>query len=289
MWFWYGLGASFVSALSVILNKKALNKIGAPLVTWSLFAIPLPFLIYLAFKDGIPRMNVLLFLGAIGSGAVFVFSKTLSLHSFKKSLLSQVIPLISFSTLFTYVLGLIFLSERVKPIGVLGLLLIVCGAYVVNVEQAGEDIFKPVKIIFTNHMSLIYLISLFLASLSAIFDKVSLTSVVPSNPIFTLLIEDFVMVVALTGYMSHKDIKWFRELRGNFVILFIGAIVYTGTSLLVLYGFSQGSVALVSGIKRLEVIFILLFSHLFFGDKATKYSWFGTVIMLFGVFLIKLA
>jgi drug/metabolite transporter (DMT)-like permease len=57
MWFWWAILSAVFSAISIILNKKALKSINASLVSWALFAFSIPFLIYPAFKDGWPKLN----------------------------------------------------------------------------------------------------------------------------------------------------------------------------------------------------------------------------------------
>lgn len=90
MWFWYALTAAGVSAVSVILNKKALKNISVPLVSWALMAFSLPILIIPAFSNGWPIMNLPLFaFGVIASGLFFGIGKTLSLKSIKDGVVSE--------------------------------------------------------------------------------------------------------------------------------------------------------------------------------------------------------
>ncbi|MBI3620086.1 EamA family transporter [Candidatus Roizmanbacteria bacterium] len=288
MWFWYALLSSIFSAISIITLKKVLHHVSAPLVTWSLFALSIPFLIVISIKSGIPKISTLFFVGAGGSSIFFAFSKTMSLSSFKKSFLSNIYPLTSFSALFTYIFGLIFLSERIGLTGIAGLVITVFGAYILNAEEMKEDVFKPFKLLFTNSTSFIYLIAMVLSSLSAILDKVALSSSSPASPAFTLLVENFLMSLLLTSYMTHKDRNWINELKNNFLPLLAASLVYMVLGLFVFLGFSSGPVALVSGIKRIEVIFVLLLSSIFFGDKLTKHTLIASVIMLTGVILMKL-
>lgn len=72
MWFWYAFFSALSSAVSVILNKRALNKINASLVSWSLFVFSLPLLAYPAFKNGLPKINTMFWIASISS--VFIYS-----------------------------------------------------------------------------------------------------------------------------------------------------------------------------------------------------------------------
>ena len=93
MWFWYALLSALTSSISIILNKKALKNINTSLVSWSLFAFPIPFLIYPAFKDGWPKVSTLFWFAITASVITFTYAKTISLRSLKGSLMSEVVPL----------------------------------------------------------------------------------------------------------------------------------------------------------------------------------------------------
>lgn len=288
MWFWYALSSGLVSAVSVILNKKALNKINASLVSWALFAFSIPFLIYPAFKDGWPKLNAVFWIAVTASVVSFAYAKTLSLKSLKGSLMSEVVPLAFFAVLFQYLFGLIFLSESLKLIPIIGLVLIVAGGYFLKVEEAKEDILKPFKLLLTNKESRAYLLAMIIMPLTSIFDKFGLKNIQPVNQSFLLLLENFMTTVLIGFYMTRKDKQWVTDLKNNFWSLCLNGIVFTVLALLFLYGITTGAVALVSGVKKLEVFFILIFGWLLFGDKPKKGVWIGCLIMLLGVILIKL-
>lgn len=288
MWFWYAIISALTSALTVILTKKALDKINASLVSWALFAFSLPFLIYPTIKDGIPRLNIYFWIAMMGSALVFGYAKTLSLKSLKGSLMSDVVPLAFFSVLFQYLAGLIFFSEKLTLYPVLGLALIIIGGYLLKIEEAKEDILRPFKLLFTNRLAFLYLFSMLLMVVSSVFDKTSLLNMKPVNQSFYLFLGNAVLTILIGGYMTKNDKKWLVEMKNNFWILFWAAFSYTIVSLAYLYGITSGPLALVSGVKKLEVFFVLIFGLLFFNDKPKKGVWIGSIIMLLGVVLTKL-
>ncbi|MEK7633562.1 MAG: EamA family transporter [Patescibacteria group bacterium] len=289
MWFWFAISSALVSAVSIILNKKALKNINSSLVSWSLFTFSIPFLVYPAFKDGWPKLNAIFWIAITASVISFAYAKTLTLKSLKGSLMSEIVPLTFFMVLFNYLFGLIFLSESLRLIPIIGLVLIVVGGYFLKVEEAKEDILKPFKLLLTNKGSRAYLLAMIIMPLTSIFDKYGLKNIQPVNQSFLLLLENFMTTVLIGFYMTKKDLNWIKDLKVNFKMLFINGLVYTGVALLFLYGITTGAVALVSGVKKLEVFFVLIFGLIFLGDKPKKEVWIGSLIMLFGVALIKLS
>jgi len=288
MWFWYALASAIISAISVTVNKRLLHKIHVPLLSWSLFAFPIPFLIVLAIREGLPTVNRLFFTAIVSSSLCFAIAKTLSLSSIKNSLLSKIYPLQSVGLLFVYLLGIIFLSEVIEIVNLIGLFLIIIGVYIFNIEKAKENFLEPFKLLFTNRIFLLFLISILLSSITPIFEKTAIINSNPPSPIFVLLTENVLMSVLLSGYLTHKDRFWLREIKNNFWLLLLSSLIYTSLALFVFMGFSSGQVALVVGIKKLEVLFVLLFSWLFFHDKPTRHAWIASLIMLVGVVLIKM-
>jgi len=279
MWFWYAIFSALVSAISVILNKKALKNINASLVSWSLFAFSIPFLIYPAFKDGWPKLNTVFWIAITASVVSFAYAKTLTLKSLKSSLMSEIVPLAFFMVLFNYLFGLIFLSESLRLIPIIGLIFVIVGGYFLKVEEAKEDILKPFKLLLTNKESRAYLLAMIIMPLTSIFDKYGLKNIQPVNQSFLLLLENIMTTILIGSYMTKKDQKWMTDLNG---------VVYTILALLFLYGITTGAVALVSGVKKLEVFFVLVLGWLLFGDKPKRGVWIGSLIMLVGVALIKL-
>jgi len=289
MWFWFAIGSALASAASVILNKKALKNINASLVSWSLFAFSIPFLVYPALKDGWPTINITFIFAVIGSVITFTYAKTLALRSLKSSLMSDVVPLAFFAVLFQYILGLIFLSESIKILSMIGLIFIVFGGYILKVTEAKEDFLKPFKLLISNNESRAYLLAMIITAVASIFDKISIKNIQPINQSFVLLIENILTTILLTGYLIRKDKNWTRNLKNNFWTLSLNGIAYLILSLLFFYSITTGAVALVSGVKKLEVFFVLIFGWLLFRDKPKKVVWIGSLIMLLGVILIKLS
>lgn len=290
MWFWLALGSAVLGAIEVVINKHSLNKVSAAVLTWSIFTLSIPPLAYFALKDSIPATNQIFFVGVVGSSLAFVFAKTITNQTLKQNLVSKVFPLTAFSGIFTYIFGLVLLSESIRLVPVLGLLSVIFGSYILNADQAKEDFLKPFKLLFQTKASVFFLIAIMLGSLTAIFDKLSLNNTTPVSPAFTMLAEQIIMSFVLTIYLLTRESKtWAVELKNNFGILLLSSSIFLIVGFLVFYSYGTGGpVALVLGVKRLQIFFILLMGYLFFKDKPTKHVWLATAIMILGVLMIKL-
>lgn len=290
MWFWLSLASAALGAVDIILNKRALNKVSAGVLSWAVYTFTIPLLIILSILEGMPVVNLVFWLSIIGSSITFALGKNLINDALKNNLISYIIPLTSFTAIFTYVFGLIFLGENIKAIPLLGLLSIVFGSYILNVDQAKEDVLKPFKLLFTTRASLLFLFALMITSFTAIFDKLSILNSTPSSPTFIMLMDQILMSVLLTGYLIAKEKKtWALQVKQNFWLLLLNSAILLVISYLVFVAYaSEGPVALVLGIKRLQIFFALILGYLFLKDKPTKLTWIATFIMILGTIMIKL-
>jgi len=128
-----------------------------------------------------------------------------------------------------------------------------------------------------------------LSSITAILDKWGLKNTAPESPVFITLVEQIIMSIMLWGYLLKKESKsWVGQLKNNFSILFLNSIVFAISGTLIFYAYIGAPVALVLGVQRMRLFFILLMGYLFFKDKPTKHVWIATAIMILGVLLIKL-
>jgi uncharacterized membrane protein len=289
MWFWLAFTSAVLGAVDIILNKQALKKVSAAVLTWALFTLSIPPLFYVVLKDGIPGVNAIFLVAVFGSSLTFVFSKTITNHTIQQNLLSKVFPLTAFSGIFTYFFGLILLSESIRFIPLLGVLSVLLGSYILNVDKAKEGFLKPIQLLFATKASVLFLGAILLGSITAVFDKLALNNATPVHPAFTMLVEQIIMSALLTVYLLRKETTtWRKQVTRNFGMLLLNSIVMLIVTFFVFYAFIGGPVVLVLGIKRLQIFFILLLGHILFNDKPTKHSWAATVIMILGVLLIKI-
>lgn len=290
MWFVPAFISAIISAVSLVYNKQAIKGISTALFTWALFVFPIPLLVLLIWRQGLPIIN-LAFLAAAGLAAFFfTISKTFTLHTIKQGLLSQIVPLKAFGSFFTYLFALLVLGENLSLSGLSGLILIMFGAYLLNLKAITAGILKPFKFLISERQSLTIISAMFLSSIVGVAEKISLKNLIPANPFFLLLVEDIFIGSLLTVYLFRKyhNFSWLKQAKSNFWLLLIAALLYSSLAIAVFSGFTSGPVALVTGVKKLEIVFVLLLSWLLFNDRPAKHTWMGTILMLCGAILVKL-
>ena len=88
--------------------------------------------------------------------------------------------------------------------------------------------------------------------------------------------------------MIKEKNTWILEIKKNYKILFINSLILQLIGYVVFAAYTTGPVALVLGIKRLQIFFALILGYLFLKDKPTKHTWIASLIMILGTLMIKM-
>lgn len=289
MWFWFSLGGALVSGISVTFNKRILNRgVHSSLVSLVLFVSITLFSIPLLFLNYDAKVDSSFFAACIVSALVFSVAKTIQLNIFKSNNLSDIYPLASIAPVTLYLLSVLFLSEHVQVTGVVGILVMAAGVYILNFKRGNKNLLHPLTHFFTNKYSMMYLGGILLANISAIAEKIAIKHTFPQNVFYLAFWENLFLSIIIGAYVIKTNKSWLKEIKTHFVNLIIAGFIFSTLYILVISGFKDGPISLVSAIKKLEVLVVLIISYLFFNDKPTKRVYIATLIMLAAVLLIKL-
>ena len=185
-------------------------------------------------------------------------------------------------------MSVLFLSEYVKPTGILGILFMATGVYILNFSGSNKNPFHPFLHFFRNKYSAMFLAAILLSNVSAVSEKLAIQHT-PNLNVFPLAFWENFFLVGITGaYVLKTNKNWLREIKDHWLNLLIAGVIFSSLYFLVIFGLQTGPVSLVSAIKKLEVLVVLVISYLFFGDRPSFKIYVATFIMLLAVFLIKL-
>lgn len=138
MWALFALGAAVLTSFNPILYKRLLRD-AEPLVVVrgvTLLALPLLALFTLALTPQLPQVDELFLLSVVGADGLNVAAHFASAKALKLEDASLVTPLLTFSPVFTLIIAALFLGERPSARGVLGVGMVVIGAYWLNPSDA---------------------------------------------------------------------------------------------------------------------------------------------------------
>ncbi len=289
MWFYIALATSLISAVSVIFSKKILKGVSPSTLTWCTLFLSTPIIAIFAVKEGVPSLNVLFIVGVAGSVLFYIVASIARFRTMKIADLSAIYPLVALGPIFTLLVAFLPpLNEKPNFISILGVLITLFGAYVLNVSKAKEGLLKPIKLLVENKASALMLFSVFGESIVLIFDKLAINNTSPKTPTFVLLIENILVIISLLPIIYLKNKNFAREIIDNKKLFIILGVLNAFSTILAFSAVGGGSVGIVSAIFKLQLLFVLLFSFIFFKDKPKFETIVGSVIMISGVVLIKI-
>ncbi|QGY40946.1 EamA family transporter [Pseudodesulfovibrio cashew] len=278
-WFFLSLSAAFCMAS----NSAYLKRFFSDVSPWEMSIIPFLYAaplcaIGLLFVDKpeigpgfYPAMAWVLPLTMVG----FI----LHYRAIHLSPLSLTLPFLSFTPVFVLVSGDLILHETLSLPGMAGMLLVVAGGYVINLDSARFGILGPIKAIFREPGSLLMLIVAAIYALTSVGGKVM---IIHSSPMYTsmLLFSLLGLLIPLvligTGKASARAVTRKPLLAmGSGLILFCEVLSHN-------MAMSMAAAAYMITIKRMAGIFSVIYGRVLFKERGISYRLAGTLIMTAG-------
>lgn len=152
MWFIYALLGAVGKSYSGFFRKKIAKSVSSAMYMWTAYTLVLlvftPFMFTrLPELSAVIREVPLVLLGAVLTN---LLATKLNLEALKREELSYTAPLNAMVPLFTLLIAGVFLQESPPRFGILGVLAIVAGAYVVSIKPNRMHWYDPLKRLFTS-------------------------------------------------------------------------------------------------------------------------------------------
>jgi drug/metabolite transporter (DMT)-like permease len=208
----------------------------------------------------------------------------------KRSSISLLAPISSFNPVFTTLFAIVGLGEIPTFTRLLGIIIVVIGAYLLNIQDLKEGILMPFKKLFADKSVQLFLFANVIWGLTPIFQKQALLSTMPHAPLFVSLIGFFVMTISILPFVYNQlpKISGFIVQNYNvmwFVLIALGGVTSTAAAFTV---FSLTNVGYATAVFKLSVLFTVLGGAFFFKEKNIKQRLFASVVMLLGTMLLLL-
>jgi len=284
MWLLFSLLTALFEAVKDVLCKKSLKTIDVYLVSGSMFIFSLPIILLILFFIEIPALSSHFWMALLVGTFLNVLATLLYIEALKHSDLSLSLPMVTFTPVFLLLTSPLIVGEFPDLIGLVGILLIVLGAYHLNIKEKQGGFWKPVKALVREKGPRYMLLVAFIWSITSNIDKVGiLNSSVAFWVISTHLASALLFIPLIFFRIRRKQImlKW-SELGSLFSIGVVAAL----RSVFQMSAIALTLVAYVISVKRTSVIFGILFGYMVFKEKGLSERLTGAAIMLLGVFLI---
>lgn len=207
------------------------------------------------------------------------------MKALKVSPLSLSIPFLAFTPVFIIITGHIILGESISAWGFCGIALIVAGSFCLNLSRTKEGILGPIKAIFKEPGSQRMLFVSFIYSFTAPLGKLA---IIHSNAYFFGAFYDIALTVAmllLWPLASGKNASPHLLFRKPWIGVLIGIVGAISTFSHVL-ALSQVQAAYMISLKRMSLIFAVIYGASWFHEEKIMERMAGTILMVIGAVMI---
>jgi drug/metabolite transporter (DMT)-like permease len=208
--------------------------------------------------------------------------------------LAHTLPYLAFTPVMTTLTGVLVLGETVSPQGLAGILLVVAGAYLLNLESAGTAArqvrrrawLEPLRAILRERGSRLMLAVAAIYSLTSVMGKAALQYMPPETfgPFYWCLLG--LVSVSLFAFRCPRALAviWRRPVWHLAVGVLMGVMIITHFLAL-----ARVEVAYMLSVKRTSLVFGILFGALFFGERDLRRHLLAGTLMCVGVAVILLS
>jgi drug/metabolite transporter (DMT)-like permease len=283
MWLVLSLIAAISSATADAMTKKHFSGLTAYEMGSVRLAYTLPWLGIAMLLIPWPSLDRLFFLAIACGLPLELLAFWCYMKAIKVSPLSLTLPFLAFTPICMILTGWIVLGETVTLPGIIGIILIVIGSYCLNLSQAATGIWGPIKAVAKEPGSRLMLLVAFIYSITSTIGKLG---VIHSSPSFFGITYFMSLSMLMFGGLPLvPGAKMSRILTKPSVGLLIGAI-YAIMIFSHMLAISMVQAAYMISIKRMSLLFGVLYGAFLFKEEKIAERMTGAFIMVCGVLII---
>lgn len=285
-WFSLGLLAAIADATKDLVSKQTMRSATPYLVTWALFAVAAPFLAAAALFSPLPPIGDQFVYWAVATSVLYVGAVVLYMSALKASDISITLPMIAFTPSFMLFTGPVILGEFPEFAGAWGVLIIVVGAYLLNLRDARKGLLQPLAALGREPGPRMMLGVALLFSVTAMTAK---RAIIQSSPLFAMasmycVCAVIITVVAVLG----KKVTWSEITKNWKGVLGVGLLMAL-SEFAMAHALSLTLAVYAVSVKRLSILIGSLYGVLVLKEENVSLRLVGASVMLAGVILIAMS
>jgi len=288
-WFYLAL----ISALSLAFADAFSKKYFQACSGWELllirFSVPGLLLLPLTLSGSYPPLNSEFWWWIVGLVPLELFAMLLYSLAIRDSALYLTLPYLAFTPVINVVTGNLILGETVSPDKLVGILLVVFGAYLLNSKKHAfthpKHLLLPLLSIVSEKGSRLMLVAAIVYSFTSVLGKGAMQYVEPKH--FGAF---YFSVIGITGLLLTLLIKpksfvaiYHRPISTLAVALFMSVMVISHFMAIALV-----EVAYMITVKRTSLLFGMVLGALMFSEKGLVQHFVAGMLMVIGVGVILL-
>lgn len=286
-WFYLALLSAITLALADTLTKKYFRNYSGLEILASRFLIITILLLPIALYNGMPSYEIDFWFYMALVIPLELLAMWLYMIAIRDSPLYLTLPYMAFTPVFNILTGFLILGEQVSLQGFTGIFIVVCGAYLLNIDfKQGLNlrrIVAPFRAIAQQRGSLLMLLVASIYSITSVLGKKALLFTNPQT--FGTFYYSIIGVLLLSVLLITRPAVIKRSLQNIKPALLIGILL----SIMVVTHFMaiiSVEVAYMITVKRLNMLFGVIFAAMLLQESVSRQHLFAILLMLTGTALI---
>ncbi len=284
-WFVYAFVCALSLATADALCKKVLDddSNSPSVVAWVRTGYTLPFMVCIIPFIDKPDLDSTFYIAILVAVPLDIIALSLYMKAIKVSPLSLTLPFLSLTPVFLIGTSYVILGERPDKSGFIGIVLVVIGAYLLNVHTINQGLLAPFKTIAKEQGSVLMIIVAFVFSVGSCVGKIAVQH---SDPIFFSVVYSFLLSFFFFLAMSFRTKGFFSKVISRPVPFLLIGILITIMIITHMKAISIVEVAYMVSVKRLSILFGVIYGVMFFKETNIKERLLGASVMVSGIIMI---
>lgn len=282
-WLFYALLTPILEAGKDLTAKYSLKQIDEYVITWCAVTIATIILLPLAIYQGIPTLDETFWKTIAIQGILVSIANVLYMRAIKNSDVSLSVPFVSFTPVFLLFLSPLILHEYPGVYGILGVLLIVAGAYTLQISKRKEGILAPFNELLHNKGPRTILLVAFIWSITSTLDKIGIQH---STPITWAAGINIMTMFILTPFILQKPVG--TIIKAHYLNILPVGIFTGGRMITQMIAVQTGILTYVISLKRTSILLVIIGGTLLFKEQGIKERLPGAILMILGIIMITI-
>ncbi len=225
-------------------------------------------------------------LAAVGA-LCFMLYHLFSGRAYREGDLSIIYPLAQTAMFWVPIWGILLLGEKVSARGITGILLILFGAYSIQLRVlAWNEVVRPFRNL-RDPSVLAALAAGFIYSIGAVIDKTGVMLYPPFH--FTFLLVFFMLIFMTINIMRSKyQGRVMAEFRNNRLLVILSGPVIMASFLSFRYGLKMAPMSYAVPVRQVSLLIGVLIGIVFLGESSGRIRFTAALLILCGAALIRL-
>lgn len=286
-WFWLSLYFAFWTSIGTSIFKRLTTTMDFFFLMLIDFILLLPVMsVIILLSGGFPNVSLKFYELILISSIIDILAAISALYAIKISPISLISPISSFNPVFTTIIAALIIREILSPVKLLGILIVVVGAYLLNAFDIKGGFLMPFKKLLTNRGILLFLLANLLWAVTPVFQKQAIFETNPRMPIFPSFFEAAIITLIFLPIVFIKTKNKTLQLKNNWKFFIPLTIFGPLAQWAAFTAFSVAPLGLVTSIFKLSVLFTILWGFLFFKEERIWERLLGAGVMISGTFLL---